>query len=184
MKWEATARSRRVSAFSDFSTANFQEDEETTEHEPITEEDLDFSIFSEPDLNSTTYSTHSSFRSFVQVEKSNKAVQTDHVTYGDVPVRVKNTRGKHGTLVKPRYLEDMALLMSENMSTPEAIKAVYIVDAKIWGQTRHLRLELDKQYTKSLSKSKKLQGKTSTSLASIFDANTDDETPEEADKGI
>ena len=94
VKREATARSCRVSAFADFSTANFQEDEETSEHEPITEEDLDFSTFSEPDLNSRTYSTHSSFRSFVQVEKSNKAVQTDQVTYGDVPVHVKNTRGK------------------------------------------------------------------------------------------
>ena len=54
MKREATAQSCRVSAFADFSTANFQEDEETIEHEPITEEDLDFSTFSEPDLNSTT----------------------------------------------------------------------------------------------------------------------------------
>ena len=43
-------------------------------------------------------------------------------------------------------------------------------------------LELDKQYTKSLSKLEKLQGKTFTSLASIFDANTDDETPEEAEQ--
>ena len=55
MKREATAQSCRVSAFADFSTANFQEGEETIEHEPITEEDLDFSAFSEPDLNSTTY---------------------------------------------------------------------------------------------------------------------------------
>ena len=126
-----TARSHRVSAFVDFSNANFQEDEETIEHEPNTEEDLDFSTFSEPGLNSTTYSTRSSFGSFVQVEKSNKAVQTDQVTYGDVPVHVKNTRGKHGTLVEPRYLEAMSLLMSENMSAPEVIKAVYIVDTKI-----------------------------------------------------
>ena len=54
VKREATARSCRVSAFADFSTANFQEDEETIEHEHITEEDLDFSTFSEPNLNSTT----------------------------------------------------------------------------------------------------------------------------------
>ena len=143
---------------------------------------MDFSTFSEPDLNSTTYSTRSSFRSFVQVEKSNKTVQTDQVTYGDVPVRVKNTRGKHGTLVELRYLEAMSLLISENMSAPEAIKAVYIVDTKIWGQTRHLPLELDKQYTKSPSKMKKFQGKTSTSLASILVANADDETPEESEQ--
>ena len=50
-------------------------------------------------------------------------------------MHVKNTRGKHGTLVESRYLEAMTLPMSENMSTPEAIKAVYIVDTKIWGQT-------------------------------------------------
>ena len=41
-----------MSAFVDFSNANFQEDEETIEHEPNTEEDLDFSTFSEPGLNS------------------------------------------------------------------------------------------------------------------------------------
>ena len=86
------------------------------------------SVSSVADLNSTTYSTRSSFCSFAQVEKSNKAVQTDQVTYGDVPVHVKNTRGKHGTLVEPRYLEATSLLMSENMSAPEAIKAVYIVN--------------------------------------------------------
>ena len=182
LKREATAWPRRVSAFADFSTANFQEDEETSEHEPITEEDLDFSTFSEPDLNSATYSSRSSFCSFLQVEKSNKAVQSDQVTYGDVPVHVKNTIGKHGTLVEPTYLEAMSLLMSENMSVPEAIKAVHIVDTKIWGQTQHLPLELDKQYTKSLSKLKKLQGKTSASLASILDANKDDETPEEVEQ--
>ena len=62
-------------------------------------------------------------------------------------MHVKNTRGKHGTLVEPRYLEAVSLLMFENMSAPEAIKAVYIVDTKIWGQTRHLPLEIDKQYT-------------------------------------
>ena len=55
MKRKATAQSRRVSAFANFSTANFQEDEETIEHEPITEENLDSSTFSETDFNSTTY---------------------------------------------------------------------------------------------------------------------------------
>ena len=55
MKREATAQSCRVSAFANFSTANFQEDEETIEHEPITEENLDSSTFSETDFNSTTY---------------------------------------------------------------------------------------------------------------------------------
>ena len=50
----------------------------------------------------------------------------------------------NGTLVEPRYLEAMSLLMSKNMSTPEAIKALYIVDTKIWGQTQHLPLKLDK----------------------------------------
>ena len=63
-------------------------------------------------------------------------------------MRVKNTIGKHGTLVEPTYLDAMSLLMSENLSVPEAIKAVYIVDTKIWEHTRHLPLELDKQYTK------------------------------------
>ena len=79
-------------------------------------------------------------------------------------MHVKNTRGKHGTLVEPKYPEAMSLLMSENMSAPEAIKAVYIADTKIQGQTQHLPLKLEKQYTKSLSKLKKRQGKTSTSL--------------------
>ena len=53
-------------------------------------------------------------------------------TYGDVTVRVKNTRGKHGKLVGTRYLQTTSLLMSENMSAPDAIKAVNIFDKKIW----------------------------------------------------
>ena len=64
-KREAAARSRKVSVFGDFSTANFQEDKETIEHKPITEEDLDFNTFSEPDLNPTTYSARSNFCSFI-----------------------------------------------------------------------------------------------------------------------
>ena len=52
----------------------------------------------------------------------------------------------------------------------------------LWEQPPHFLLELDIQYTKSVSTLKKLQGKTSTSLASILDANTDDENPEEAEQ--
>ena len=53
-------------------------------------------------------------------------------TYGDVTVRAKNTRGKQGKLVGTRYLQTTSLLMSENMNAPDAIKAVNIVDKKIW----------------------------------------------------
>ena len=53
-------------------------------------------------------------------------------TYGDVTMRVKNTRGKHRKLVATRYLQTTSLLMSENMSAPDAIKAVNIADKKIW----------------------------------------------------
>ena len=52
-------------------------------------------------------------------------------TYVDVTVRVKNTRG-NGKLVGTRYLQTTSLLMSENMSAPDAIKAVNIFDKKIW----------------------------------------------------
>lgn len=58
--------------------------------------------------------------------------------------------------IKPDYLEAMALMMSENFSAMEALKAVHIVDTVIWKQTRHLPLRLDKLYVNSLRLLKKM----------------------------
>jgi len=49
----------------------------------------------------------------------------------------------------------MALLMSENLSASEALKAIYTV--VVWGQTRHLLLRLEKCYISAYKKLKKLR---------------------------
>jgi len=55
------------------------------------------------------------------------------------------------------FKEAMALLMSENLSASEALKAVYTVDTVVWGQTRLLPLRLDKSYMSAYKKLKKLR---------------------------
>ena len=50
----------------------------------------------------------------------------------------------------------MTLMMSENFSATDALKAVHIVDTVIWKQTHHLPLRLDKLYINSLQLLKKM----------------------------
>ena len=86
----------------------------------------------------------------------NTEVQTEpYELIGDIPVRIVNKNDKCN-LVEPRYLEAISLLMSENLSASEAIKAVHIIDTVVWGQTRILPLRLDKVYMNSRKKLKKL----------------------------
>ena len=86
----------------------------------------------------------------------NTEVQTEpYELIGDVPVRIVNKKNKCN-LVEPRYLEAISLLMSENLSASEAIKAVHIIDTVVWGQIRILPLRLDKVYMNSRKKLKKL----------------------------
>ena len=85
----------------------------------------------------------------------NTEVQTEpYELIGDVPVRIVNKKNKCN-LVEPRYLEAISLLMSENLSASEAIKAVHIIDTVVWGQIRILPLRLDKVYMNSRKKLKK-----------------------------
>ncbi len=89
-----------------------------------------------------------------------KAIQTQFVDMQTkVPLRILSTGQKISTLVEPRYLEAMALLMSENHSASEAVKAVNIIDTVVWGQTRHLPLRLDKNYMNAFRVLKKLKNK-------------------------
>ena len=46
--------------------------------------------------------------------------------------------------------------MAESLSASEAIRAIHIFDTTIWNQIRYLPLELDRVYTSSLAKLKKL----------------------------
>ena len=50
----------------------------------------------------------------------------------------------------------MTLMMPENFSAMEALKAVHIVDTAIWKQIRHLPLRLEKLYINSLQLLKKM----------------------------
>ena len=50
----------------------------------------------------------------------------------------------------------MTLIVSENFSAIEALKAVHIIDTVIWKQLRHLPLQLDKLYINCLQLLKKM----------------------------
>ena len=50
----------------------------------------------------------------------------------------------------------MTLMVSENFSATEALKAAHLVDTVIWKQTLHLPLPLDKVYINSQQLSKKM----------------------------
>ena len=75
----------------------------------------------------------------------------------DIPLRIESLPGS-GVFakLKPEFLEAMTLMMSENFSPTEAVKAVHIVDTVIWKQTCHLPLRLDKLYINPLQLLKKM----------------------------
>ena len=87
----------------------------------------------------------------------NAATQVEDPCIPNVSVRLPAVRNQQDRLFKPCYLEAISLLMAESLSASEAIRAIYIVDTTVWNQTRYLPLELDKMYTNSLAKYKKLQ---------------------------
>ena len=93
-------------------------------------------------------------------------------------LRMKPLHGeKSSSLVEPRYLEAMALLMSDNLSAHEAIKAVYTIDTVVWGQIRFLPLRLDKAYTNALKALKKIQPKSDTISVRTNDDFLDSASP-------
>ena len=83
-------------------------------------------------------------------QKVHTASQTKFVPI-DIPLQIESSPGSAVfAKIKPEYLETMTLMMSENFSATEALKAVPIIDTIIWKQTRHLPLRLDKLYINSL----------------------------------
>ena len=161
MKREAASQAKIISA-QKITTASVitQEDSDSQsqdEEDSCNDDDWDTSVSSlkSPDLHSSSikYSTRSYILSPATPRKDmySKETQTEFTTT-DYPVRIPSLKGKDSTLVEPRYLEAMSLLMADNLSAPEAIKAVCTVD--VWKQTRHLPLELDKAYTNAQAKVK------------------------------
>ena len=69
----------------------------------------------------------------------------------------------------------MSLLMSDNLRATEAIKVVHTVDTVIWKQKRHLPLELDKAYTNTYAKVKKLTSQRTDSLETILEEPAEDD---------
>ena len=89
--------------------------------------------------------------------RGKRKASSESVNISPVPVRIMGGRRGGDSRIEPRYLEAMSLLMAENLSATEAIKAVHIVDTIVWGQTRHLPLRLEKEYQHVLCMYKKLQ---------------------------
>ena len=156
MMTEARKEARKRSALGQSSSLSTKEDDlsdQDTEDEDEDNWDADYSVSagSEPSADKSTQTS------------------CDYIEE-DIPLRMKPLRaGKSSTLVEPRYLEAMALLMSDNLSATEAIKAVYTIDTVVWGQKRFLPLRLDKAYTNAFSALKKIQPKADTIIAHIND---------------
>ena len=91
---------------------------------------------------------------------THQSTQTDKDFSQRIPLRIERVKGS-GIFanVEPRYLEAMSLLMSENLSASEAVKAVHIIDTVVWGQVRHLPLRLEKHYMNSFKLLKKFNAK-------------------------
>ena len=101
--------------------------------------------------------------------------QYKQIDFGQkVPLRIERVKGS-GIFanVEPRYLEAMSLLMSENLSASEAVKAVHIIDTVIWGQTRHLPLRLEKHYMNSFKLLKKFSSKKTEPSQKAIDITND-----------
>ena len=153
MKTEAHKEARRQSALGLSSSSSTQKgDDEIIE-------DMNIDDYDNEDDNNWDEDYSVSARSEPSVDKSK---QTSCNDIQDTPLRMKPLRAnRSSSLVEPRYLEAMALLMSDNLSASEAIKVVYTIDTVVWGQTRFLPF--------ALSALKKIQPKADTTIAHTND---------------
>ena len=74
--------------------------------------------------------------------------------------RKKSTRRPwlNAELIDPRYLQSGALMMAmNNMSSSQAVMAMYINDTEVYGQEQSLPLSMQKKYQSELSLAKKLK---------------------------
>ena len=183
-KKEAISQARMISAMKETSLPVMDLNESQSDVEEVPDDDWIMSIneLGSLDLNSTAihYETRRSIlSSSSNTSKCHASTQTDLTDFAmpNVPIRIASSRNKSSRLIEPRYLEAMSLLMSDNLSATEAIKAVYTVDTVIWKQKRHLPLELDKDYMNVYAKVKKLQSKQVDCLETIMEeASNEDET--------
>ena len=75
-------------------------------------------------------------------QKVHTASQTKFVPI-DIPLQIECSPGSAVFVkIKPEYLETITLMMSENFSATEALKAAPIIDTIIWKQTRHFPLSI------------------------------------------
>ena len=180
MKAEALAQAKNMSAY--MSVPRHSGTPCTPEENSETDTEID-DDWREEDIQFKTPTFQSSSKKYLTRNSSlnstrddiplwNAQTQTDSLVpeNNDIPVRVLSSSGKCSTLIEPRYLEAISLLMAENFSASEAIKAVAVVDQIVWKQKRHLPLELDKDYINLTQKLNKIKGigNENVTLASII----------------
>ena len=155
MKREARRQSRLKSEF--YSTTEISHPNDYIIDEPInihteSEDECKESLLTSPEPTSVNFIiTRKNQKSFSAAEqKVDTASRTKFVPIV-IPLRIESSpsSGVFGK-IKPEYLEAMTLMMSENFSATEALKAAHIEDTVIWKQTLHLPLQLDKLYISSL----------------------------------
>ena len=147
MERKARQQSRLKSAF--YSTTETSHANDDIIDEPIdihteSEDECEESLLTSPEPTSVNFIiTRKNQKRFSGAEqKVHTASQTEFV-HIDIPLRIESSPGS-GVFakIKPEYLEAMTLMMSENFSATEALKAVPIIDTIIWKQTRHFPLSI------------------------------------------
>ena len=166
MKQEAVKQSRLASAYANFDSP-LSQDSDSSDSDEL---DMDDSFVSGISANTTPISTSSTLNIMTRKRSglitnvspcvTHQSTQTDKDFSQRIPLRIERVKGS-GIFanVEPRYLEAMSLLMSENLSASEAVKAVHIIDTVVWGQVRHLPLRLEKHYMNSFKLLKKFNAK-------------------------
>ena len=179
MQFEARRERRRDLACSSTQSSSYMEEEVELEGtEALIADDGDdgdceesFCSMSSPDSAANIITRRMSRQRTAEKELVHKAVQTDlaSVPSPSVPLRTERIPGS-GVFsnVEPRYLDAMSILMSENLSASESVKAVYIVDTIIWKQIRHLPLRLEKHYMNTFNLLKKFEKQKAVNASNTF----------------
>ena len=145
MKREATQQSRLKSAFCSTTETSHADDDITDEPIVIhteSEDEREEPLLMSPEPTSVNFIiTRKNQKRFSGAEQKVQTTSQTEFVLIDITLRIESSPGS-GVFakIKPEYLEAMTLMMSENFSATEALKAVHIVDTVIWKQTHHLPL--------------------------------------------
>ena len=90
-------------------------------------------------------------RSFQLIESTYESVGTQTVVDKLPPVTVRKKKSKNNNVeINHLYLKSMSTIMSNGLSSSETLQAIATHDRIMWGQTRILPIELDKELNSAI----------------------------------